>query len=429
MDALSTAPGAAPFVFDPLDPQVVASPFAHYARGRREHPVYLHTGLPVVSLFRYADVQAVLKDHGTWSSEVPLPPGFELPPDDARSMLVTDPPAHTRLRGLVNQAFTPRRIQQLESRIREIAHELLDHVLRAGRVDLVESFTYPLPVIVIAEMIGVPAADRERFKTWSDEAVADLGVALLDFSPERFARQQAIRRKIGGYFVELIEQRRAEPRDDLISALAAAELEGSRLSYPEMISMLILLLIAGNETTTNLVGNAVLQLCAHPEAHALLRRRPELVAGAVEEVARFDSPVQATVRFAREATQIAGCPIAPAQIALLWLQSANRDEAVFADAERFDVTRQESRHLAFGFGAHYCLGANLARLEARVALEALLERTADFRRADALPIERAASFILRGPRRLPVELTPARGWPAAAAPGGGQRVGASGAGR
>lgn len=406
MGAISST-AAEPLRFNPLDPQVVASPFADYARARREHPVYLHDGLPIVSVFRYDDVQAMLKDPATWSSEVPLPPGFELPPDDARSMLVTDPPAHTRLRGLVNQAFTPRRIQRLEARVREIAHGLLDDALRARRVDLVEAFTYPLPVIVIAEMIGVPADDRERFKKWSDEAVADLGVAVLDFSPERFRRQMEIRRKIGGYFVELIEERRAAPRDDLLSALVAAEIEGSRLSYPEMISMLILLLIAGNETTTNLIGNAVLQLCAHPEALALLRERPELVPGAIEEVARFDSPVQATVRFARQAATIGGRAIAAQQVALLWLQSANRDEAVFPEADRFDVTRADSRHLAFGLGAHYCLGANLARLEARVALETLLERSADFRRIESEPIERTTSFILRGLRKLPIELAPA----------------------
>jgi len=398
--------GDEPFFFNPLDPAVREDPFPAYERGRREEPVHRHVGLPLVSIFRYADVQEVLRDNLTWSSELPLPPGFELPPDDARSMLVVDAPEHTRLRGLVNQAFTPRRIQTLEKRAREIARELVDRALEARRVDLVEALTYPLPVIVIAEMIGVPATDRDHFKQWSDEAVQDLGIDVLDFSPERFERQQALRRKIGQYFTRLVDERRAAPRDDLLSALVAAEEAGSKLSFPELLSMLILLLVAGNETTTNLIGNAVLQLLAHPDTLARLRQAPERIPLAIEEVLRFDSPVQATVRRAKSATEVAGERLEAGQIALLWIGSANRDEAAFDEPERFAIERDPNRHLAFGFGAHYCLGANLARLEARVALETLLERTQSFRLAatGADAIERTTSFILRGLKRLPVEL-------------------------
>jgi cytochrome P450 len=393
-----------PFLFNPLDPDVRDDPFPAYGRGRREQPLHRHLGLPLVSIFRYADVETVLRDVATWSSELPLPPGFEMPPGDARSMLIVDPPEHTRLRGLVNQAFTPRRIQTLEARVREIANQLVDRALAERRVDLVEALTYPLPVIVIAEMIGVPIKDREQFKQWSDEAVADLGVAVLDFSRERFERQMVIRRKIGAYFARLVEERRAEPRDDLLSALVAAEEAGSKLSFPELLSMLILLLIAGNETTTNLIGNAVLQLLRHPQALEHLRGRPELVAPAIEEVLRFDSPVQATVRRANADTEIAGETLAREQVAFVWIGSANRDEAAFSDPDRFDIERQPNRHLAFGFGAHYCLGANLARLETRVALETLLERTRSFRQAEGAAPERTTSFILRGLKRLPVEL-------------------------
>jgi cytochrome P450 len=236
--------------------------------------------------------------------------------------------------------------------------------------------------------------------------VQDLGVDVLDFSPERFERQVTLRRKIGRYFARLVDERRAEPRDDLLSALVAAEEAGSKLSFPELLSMLILLLVAGNETTTNLIGNAVLQLLAHPDALARLREAPERIPSAIEEVLRFDSPAQATVRQAKTATEVGGEKLDPGQITLLWIGSANRDEAAFDQPERFDIERDPNRHLAFGFGAHYCLGANLARLEARVALETLIERTRSFRHAGAgaAAIERTTSFILRGLKRLPVEL-------------------------
>jgi len=392
-----------PFLFNPLDPAVRDDPFPWYARGRREQPVHRHMGLPLLSIFRYDDVQAILRDNATWSSDLPLPSGFELPADDAKSMLVVDPPEHTRLRGLVNQAFTPRRIQRLEARIREIAHQLLDRALDQARVDLVAALTYPLPVIVIAEMIGVPAEDRDQFKVWSDEVVQDLGAAVLDFSRERFDRQIEIRRAIGGYFARLVDERRSEPRDDLLSALVAAEEAGSKLSFPELISMLILLLVAGNETTTNLIGNTAVQLLDHPGTLERLRRDPARVPAAIEEVLRFDSPVQATVRRAAVETSVAGETIAPGETAFVWIGSANHDELAFEAPDRFDIDRDPNRHLSFGFGAHYCLGANLARLEARVAIETLLER-ATFRRA-AGDVERTTSFILRGIRRLPVELS------------------------
>ena len=394
-----------PFSFNPFDPAVRAEPFELYARGRREHAVFVHEGLPVVSVFRYDDIQTVLRDAGTWSSVFPPPPGLVRRADLPPSMIMQDPPAHTRLRGLVNQAFTPRMIRLLEPRMEAIAHELLDRALVQRRVDLVRALTYPLPVIVIAEMIGIPAEDREQFKEWSDGLVENLGVGVMGpGSPDVMARELRIIDAMRAYFSTLVAVRRAEPRDDLLSGLVAAELEGSRLSFDEMLQMLILLLVAGNETTTTLIGNAAIELMRHPQQLARLRAQPELMPLAIEEVLRFSSPVQVDVRHAPRAAEIAGQPVPAGSNMLLWLGSANRDEAVFERPDVFDVGREDNRHLAFGFGPHYCLGANLARLEAQVAVRVLLQRTRSFRRTDDEPLPLHPSFIFRGMKALPVEL-------------------------
>ncbi len=394
------------FSFNPFDPDVRRDPFPLFARGRRECPVLAHEGLPLFSVFRYDDIQTILKDPATWSSVFPPPPGVELRPDLPPSMLMQDPPAHTRLRGLVNQAFTPRRIRQLEPRMEQIAHELLDDALAKRRVDLVEALTYPLPVIVIAEMIGVPLEDREQFKRWSDGLVENLGLGILGPEPpEVIQRELAIIDEMRAYFSRLVEERRRSPKDDLLSGLVAAEVEGSRLTFDEMLQMLVLLLVAGNETTTTLIGNTGIELMRHPEQLALLRARPELIPNAIDEVLRFCSPVQLTVRMAMQPVDLLGHRIEEQQAALLWIGSANRDESVFERPEVFDVTREDSRHIAFGFGPHYCLGANLARLEAQVALRVLLQRTRDFHRTDDEPLPLHPSFIFRSFTRIPVELS------------------------
>src|SRR5437764_1382648 len=294
------APAGPPFFFDPFDEAPRRDPYALFARARREHPAWRHEGLPVVSVFRHADCQTILRDPQVWSSAFPTPPGFA-PEDVPRSMLVTNPPEHTRLRALVSLAFTPRRVRQLAPRIETIAHELLDGALARRGVDLVETLAYPLPVVVIAELIGVPAEDRAQFKAWSNALVAPLGTAFFEVAPpERVATLRQVRGELEAYFVRLVEARRREPRDDLLSALVAAELEGSRLSFEELLAMLILLLVAGNETTTHLIGNAVLALLAHPEALAALRAAQSRVPAAVEEVLRFSSPVQTDPRLATE---------------------------------------------------------------------------------------------------------------------------------
>jgi cytochrome P450 len=397
-----------PFDFDPFDEAVRRDPYAAYARGRREHPVFAHPNFPVVSLFRYQEAQALLRDPSQWSNFFPLPPGMERPEDMPPSMIGVDPPEHTRLRGLVSQAFTPRMIRRLEPRLHAIAHELLDAALGQRRVDLVAALTHPLPVIVIAEMLGIPARDRAQFKVWSDALVKNLGMGLLTPPTlERLDEQRAVIRQMRAYFLPLVEERRREPREDLLSGLVAAETEGSRLSFDEMIQTLILLLVAGNETTTNLIGNAVLELLAHPAALDELRADRSLLPDAMEEVLRFSSPVQMDPRRATRPTEIDGVPVAENQFVIAWIGSANRDEDVFDRPDVFDIRRKNNRHLAFGFGPHYCLGASLASLEAQVAVGALLECTRGFRRADDAPLPLHPSIVFRGVRALPLVVEPA----------------------
>jgi cytochrome P450 len=397
--------GVGPFDFNPFDEGVRRDPYALFARARREHPVFAHGGFPVVSCFRYHDIQNLLRDPVQWSNFFPLPPELARPADMPPSMLGLDPPEHTRLRGLVSQAFTPRMVRRLEPRLRVVAHELLDAALGDRDIDLVAALGSPLPVIVIAEMIGIPAADRAQFKAWSDVLVKRLGSGLLARPGiEELDEQRTVVREMRDYFLPVVEARRREPRDDLLSGLVAAEEEGSRLGFDEMIQTLVLLLVAGNETTTNLIGNVVLELLAHPDALAELRADPSLLPGAIEEVLRFASPVQMDARRATRPTEIGGVPIAENQFVLAWLGSANRDEAVFDDPETFDIRRADNRHMAFGFGPHYCLGANLATLEARVAIGALLERTRDFRRLDAAPLPLHPSIVFRGVRSLPLRV-------------------------
>ncbi|HXK23832.1 MAG TPA: cytochrome P450 [Myxococcota bacterium] len=404
-----------PFSFNPIDPAVRRDPYALYERGRREHPAFEHVGLPVslVSVFRYADVQSVLRDASLFSNDFGrgrlLPPEVQKIAEQAPpSMLGMDPPDHTRLRSLVNKAFTPRIVRQLGPRLREVAHALLDDALARREVDLVQALTYPLPVVAIAEIIGVPPEDREQFKVWSDQAVATLGTGF--FAPptlEQMQQQLALRDEMNRYFVPLADARRREPKDDLLTGLVQAEYEGTHLDQGEMLAMLTLLLVAGNETTTTLIGNAVLTLLDHPGELKRLRDDPSLLPRAVDEVLRFESPVQFDPRRTNRDTEIAGTKVAENTLVLCWLGSANRDERVFERPDVFDITRQKNPHISFGYGTHHCLGHNLARLEASVALEVLLARTSSFERTDAAPLPLHPSPVFKAVTKLPVRLEPA----------------------
>jgi len=396
------------FDFNPFDLETRRNPFPIYARARREHPVFPHTGLPLTSVFRYNDIQAILKDPVTWSNRFPPPPGVDPENFPEPSMLGQDPPEHTRLRSLVNQAFTPRIIRRLQPRMVEIANELLDRALEQGEVDFVQALTYPLPVIVIAEIIGVPSGDRDQFKEWSDEAVANLGNGLfMPPPPEKMQRLGNLIGEMGDYFVKLADERLRKPREDLLTGLVQAEVEGSKLTQDEMVRMLVLLLVAGNETTTTLIGNAALELLAHPDQLARLRAEPDRIESAVEEILRYSSPVQMDPRCATRRVELHGHTIEAGQFVVSWLGSANRDEEVFPDGERFDIAREDNRHIAFGYGTHYCLGANLARLEAQVALRTLLSRTRAFERTDDAPLPLHPSIVFRGVTALPLRLIPA----------------------
>jgi cytochrome P450 len=377
------------------DPAFLENPFPFYELGRAMSPLVLpDRGLAMV--FGYDDCVAILKDWETWSSRFPPPPDVAEPPEP--TMLNSDPPRHTRLRSLVSQAFTPRMVEQLEPRVREITRELLEPALEAGACDLVAALAYPLPVIVIAEILGIPPEDRAQFKEWSDEVVASLGTGLGGGRQVRAEVFEEMRE----YFTRMTEERRRHPRNDLITGLVEAEQDGERLTFPDLLQMLILLLVAGNETTTNLISNAMLSFMEHPDELAKVEANPALIPSALEEVLRFNSPVQATARRPTRDVELRGRTIPAGMVTLVWLAAANRDPAQFPEPLRFDVTRSPNRHLAFGMGIHFCLGAPLARLEARVAYEELLGAATGFERTTDGPLPRVPTFFMRGVLELPI---------------------------
>ncbi|MFK4145492.1 cytochrome P450 [Streptomyces sp. NPDC004065] len=311
-----------------------------------------------------------------------------------KHLLITDPPRHTRLRSLVTRAFTARRVEALRPRVQQITDELLDAVLPLGHADLVEAFAYPLPITVICELLGVPEIDRAAFREMSNEVVA----------PTTGEASERAMNRLGAYLTDLIEDKRcAGPADDLLSALIRTTAEdGDRLSRDELRGMAFLLLVAGHETTVNLITNSVYALLTHPDQLAAVRADPDLVDGAVEETLRYESPVEnATFRFAAEPLEIGGTAIAPGEPVMIGLSSAGRDATRHPDPDRFDVRRDSRGHLAFGHGIHYCLGAPLARLEARTALSTLLHRAPALTLAGA-PGEWLPGMLIRGMRSLPV---------------------------
>jgi len=372
------------------------NPFPWYARMRASDPVHLDPERGGYHVFAYDGVQRVLSDHGCFSSRM----GGAGDPISA-SLLGADPPRHTRLRALVTQAFTPRAVARLAPRISAVVAELLDAAAPAGGMDLVTAFAYPLPVIVIAEMLGIPAEDRARFKAWSDAVVAG---GRPDAATMGYGDAQ---REMGAYFHATLERRRREPGEDLITGLLAARIDGEQLTALELLGFCVLLLVAGNLTTTNLLANAVLSLAEHPSAARRLAAEPDLLPTAIEEVLRYRSPVQVMFRTAVRDLVLEGREIQAGDHVAAWIGSANRDEAHFADAAGFDPARSPNRHLAFGHGVHFCLGAPLARLEAQLALGALLRRWPGLRVVPGTVLEAVASTVVFGPAHLPVEFAPA----------------------
>jgi cytochrome P450 len=386
--------------FDPFDRELHQDPYPVYRRLRDEFPVHYNERFRFFTLSRHADVLAALQDPELYISGKGVYVGVP-DYDDGRIaesvplLITTDRPRHTKLRALVSRAFTPRRVAQLEPRIRAIARELLDKIEGTGEFDLVKEFSGPLPTIVIAEMLGVPAEDQEWFKEKST------AVAQFDPTAPRDGPASAPAIELGQYLAKVFAARRVEPRDDLISALLAAEIDGERLNDIELIGFGFLLLVAGNETTTNLISNAAILLDRHRDQRRLLLEDPGRIPTAVEEFLRYDSPVQGLARTTTAPVTLHGVTIPENSKVLLLFGSANHDERAIPDADRFDVLRAPNPHVAFGFGAHFCLGANLARLEARVAFEELLARLPQYRLTES-HVERHISGPIRGALRLPI---------------------------
>jgi pimeloyl-[acyl-carrier protein] synthase len=316
-------------------------------------------------------------------------------------MLFRDPPDHTRLRTLVSKAFTPRVIEGLRPHIQQIVDGLLDRVRDRRAMDLIADLAFPLPVIVISEMLGVPAADRDRFRQWSLDVARSLDAIALPVGPEVIERGNAARRALADYFRGLIAERRRRPQADLLSGLIAAEEQGDTLSQAELLATCVLLLVAGHETTVNLIGNGMLALLRHPAELRKLGAEPALLPSAVEELLRWDSPVQRTGRITATDVELGGTLIPKGALVSAVLGAANRDPAHFPEPDRLDLARPDNRHLAFGWGIHFCLGAPLARVEGQIAIGALARRLPGLALATDRPEWRESS-ALRGLRALPV---------------------------
>ncbi|HEY9266103.1 MAG TPA: cytochrome P450 [Mycobacterium sp.] len=384
-------------MFDPYDTAVQDDPYPIYKRLRSEAPVYWsERGFWVLS--RYDDIWAAVHDHARFSSAQGIVAGQKsFGQDEVPMMIMMDPPRHDELRRLVSGAFVPRLIRIMEDSVRDIAHELLD-AMEPGPVDLVSTYAGPLPVTVIAHMIGVPAEDRDKFREWSD--------ALVRTNPDDpSSTKRAVKgsMELLSYFPPLIAERRKKPANDLISMLVAVDEDGAQLSDGEITGTCFLLLTAGNETTTNLIANFANLLGTRPALRKKISDDPTLIAAATEEVLRLESPVQGLARTLTEDVTFGGERFEEGQQVLMLFASANRDEEKFTDPEEFILGRKEP-NLAFGHGVHYCLGAHLARLECRIAFEELLARAPDFAVLDGA--RRVPSALVRGFEELPIDYQP-----------------------
>ena len=403
--------------YDPGDRRTNADPFPIFQRLQDEDPVHWSDGLGGWVLTRYDDVKAALLDPALSADR--LTPFFDHVESEAKAgggalarylntwMVFHDPPKHTRLRGLCNRFFVSPALNALRSNIESTANELLDQMAgkaRAGRpVDLIADFAYPLPAMVIMDLLGVPRADLERVKSWSDDIALFIGSAQA--TDGKYTRAGDGTRAMAEYFHFLIEEREKDPRHDLISALVAARDEGQALSADEVVGTSILLLFAGHETTTNLIGNGVLACFRFPDEWRRLCADPALMGGAVEEFLRYDGPVGSVVRVAAADFEIRGTKIGKGERVFAALNAANRDRRQFGDPHRLDVGRTPNPHLTFGHGIHFCLGAPLARMEGRIAIGALCQRFPNMSLA-ADDLEWHDSLVLRGVKSLPVAAGP-----------------------
>lgn len=418
--------------FDPFSMETHANPYPHLAELRKNAPVQWMEGSNYHLVSRYSDVVHVLKRPEAFSSRAmqkmmmsgmtsgianansgegvdpavlkllsEIMEGLSFNPMEMfskPSVIAADPPNHERLRNIVNRGFTPRRIAALEARIREIARGAVETMLKRDVVDFVDDLTIALPVTVIADLLGVERERRNDFKRWSDRLIQGATGSASGTRPEAMI---AAFKEFNAYFMEAIERRRTEPSDDLISTLIAAEDGESALTPVETLMFAVVLLVAGNETTTNLMGNAMNALLDHPDQLHRVQSDPRLIPPMLEETLRYESPIRFLFREATEDVEVAGVPIPKGAIVLPLLGSANRDEDQFPKADRFDIDRDARGHLAFGFGIHFCLGASLARLEARVGFEEFFSRVTRAHRVES-EVEYVDSFLMRGLRRLPL---------------------------
>jgi cytochrome P450 len=391
-------------------PEVRADPYPFYATLRSQDPVHWDEPMGFWVLTRYDDVASVFNDP-RFSRAQGLMGGFTRLPEAeqkiaepvyrayAQSMPYTDPPYHTRLRGLVNKAFTPRVVERMRPYIQQVVDDLLDAVEAKGQMDVIRDLAYPLPLVVIAAMLGFPIEERQQLKKWSDDSFAVLGI--VRHSPELMEGAARSMAEMSNYIAALSKDRRLQPQEDLLTALVTVVDEGERLTQAELIANVSVLLAAGHETTSNLIGNGVLALLRHPDQLHKLRGDLALANNAVDEVMRYDNPVQIVYRSAAEDVEMSGKRIAKGQLVNMILGAANRDPEQFSDPDRFDLARDEGKHVGFGLGIHFCIGAPLARLEGQIVFTTLLRRFPNLQLAtDALEWQEHPTF--RGVKSLPV---------------------------
>lgn len=388
------------FNFDPRMPEFRANPYPFYDMLRENAPLFYWPTWGMWFLSRYDDCNTLLRNNALGHGIIPTPPPSQEALYEVQTnwLLFKNPPDHTRLRSLVHRAFTPRMVEQLRSNIKAITNTLLDKVQEAGKMDVVADLAYPLPVTVIATMLGIPAADHDRLHTWSHDLARS-----LDLTEETAVYDQAsvATETFTAYLNDLVAVRRRKPTDDLLSALIEVEAEGERLSEAELYATCILLLVAGHETTINLISNGILALLRHPDQLEKLKTDSALIKPAVEELLRYDSPVQMTSRLVFEPFELYGQQLKRGASLNFLLGAANHDPEKFAEPNRLDITRDPNPHLAFGSGIHYCLGAPLARLEGQIAIQTLVQRMPDLHLAEENPPYQD-NYILRGLARLVV---------------------------
>jgi cytochrome P450 len=378
------------------------NPFPLYEQMRRHSPVFLEPRSGLWMLFDYESVKRALSDQEAFSSN-PMTANHPAPP----WIIFMDPPRHTKLRALIARAFTPRVVGNLETRIRQLSRELLDAQVERGGMDLAADYAVPLPMKVIAELIGIPIADWARFRHWSD-VILRLSYVVRGLSDPEEAKAAAaevavVMGEIKQYVPALIEQRKAKPQEDLLTGLALAEVDGERLSEEEILGFFQLLVVAGQETTANLINNAILCFLDHPDQFAQIRSQPELLPAAIEEALRYRSPIQWTFRATKCAVEMHGQVIPKNKLLIANMGSANRDGRQFPEPDRFDIKRDPNPHLAFGHGIHFCLGAPLARMEARIALTELMQRLRGLSLASDKPWPPRKALHVHGPTHLPVK--------------------------